>query len=60
MEEFKTLIQRAIDLGLQEEIAYDNETNKSTVARWANGVSRPHPLLEEIIRNRVLTMIEEL
>lgn len=57
---FKSLIKEAIILGLQRRIAEDNEINVSTVARWANGISKPHPMLEDLIRERVLFMIKEI
>ena len=50
-EQFSWIVAAAVGtLGLyQRELAAEFEVAESTVSRWANGVARPHPRLQQLI-----------
>lgn len=50
-EAFSTIVRAGVDVfgRSQRELADEFEVSESTVSRWANGVTRPHPRLQQMV-----------
>ena len=49
--EFQAKVQKAVDCGMQGQIAEKFEVALSTVRRWSEGVARPHPRIHALVLN---------
>lgn len=54
---FQTWVQIAIDREATRELAEHFEIGESTVARWADGTSRPHPKIAEMVVEYIKTFV---
>lgn len=47
----------SLDKDIQSKLALDCGTSETTISRWASGLSKPHPSLQEFVIYTIINML---